>query len=108
MHHHAFARWEGEAYTFQRWGTLAHNPQDAERLFDIMRKHASPTRNLFVLMGHTHERSQCGFVSAQDGATHGFWYLESAAFGDPQGQEILLGMLQPGGSMLGSLVNLSL
>ena len=22
MHHHAFARWEGEAYTFQRWGTL--------------------------------------------------------------------------------------
>lgn len=89
VHHHPFAAWQGDHYRFERWGTLAHDATEGTRLFDLLRSHARPEREIFLLMGHTHEASRAGFVPVEKGAAHGFWYFESAAFGDPNGREML-------------------
>lgn len=89
LHHHPFAAWQGDYYRFERWGTLAHDATEGTRLFDLLRSHSRPEREIFLLMGHTHEASRAGFVPASEGVAHGFWYFESAAFGDPNGREML-------------------
>ena len=86
LHHHALADWKGDHYRFERWGNLAHDSEEGARIFDLLRRHSKPEREIFLLMGHTHETSRGGFVPASEGAAHGFWYLESAAFGDPAGR----------------------
>jgi len=89
IHHHPFAAWQGDYYRFGRWGTLAHDATEGTRLFNLLRGHSRPDREILVLMGHTHEVSRAGFVPAGEGVAHGFWYFESAALGDPNGEEML-------------------
>lgn len=97
VHHHSFARWENETFEFERWGILSHDTKESHQLFDLLKSKAREGRDIVVMTGHTHGASRSGFVPANEGASYGFWYLESAALGEKGGEVMLAGALDSAG-----------